>query len=90
MSGSRRFNALLTAASAVLDETRYRDAAEKNLRFLKAKLWDASTGTLHHRWRDGERDTVQLLECYAFLLSGVLAGQCAEPLVEFFAQRRVR
>jgi uncharacterized protein YyaL (SSP411 family) len=62
----------MARASAVLDETRYRDAAEKNLRFLKAKLWDASTGTLHHRWRDGERDTVQLLECYAFLLSGVL------------------
>jgi hypothetical protein len=30
------------------------------------------TGTLHHRWRDGERDSVQLLEGYAFLLSGVI------------------
>jgi uncharacterized protein YyaL (SSP411 family) len=29
-------------------------------------------GTLHHRWRDGERDNVQLLEGYAFLLSGVI------------------
>jgi uncharacterized protein YyaL (SSP411 family) len=28
--------------------------------------------TLHHRWRDGERDNVQLLEGYAFLLSGVI------------------
>jgi uncharacterized protein YyaL (SSP411 family) len=27
--------------------------------------------TLYHRWRDGERDNVQLLEAYAFLLSGV-------------------
>ena len=30
------------------------------------------TGTLYHRWRDGERDNVQLLEGHAFLLSGVI------------------
>jgi uncharacterized protein YyaL (SSP411 family) len=30
------------------------------------------TGTLFHRWRDGERDNVQLLVSYAFLLSGVI------------------
>jgi uncharacterized protein YyaL (SSP411 family) len=28
--------------------------------------------TLFHRWRDGERDNVQLLEGYAFLLEGVI------------------
>jgi uncharacterized protein YyaL (SSP411 family) len=28
--------------------------------------------TLFHRWRDGERDNVQLLEGYAFYLSGVI------------------
>jgi hypothetical protein len=28
--------------------------------------------TLFHRWRDGDRDNVQLLEAYAFLLSGVI------------------
>ncbi|PYK58849.1 MAG: thioredoxin domain-containing protein [Verrucomicrobia bacterium] len=28
-------------------------------------------GTLYHRWRDGERDSVQLLDAYAFLLAGV-------------------
>ncbi|MGA3142864.1 MAG: thioredoxin domain-containing protein [Verrucomicrobiota bacterium] len=28
--------------------------------------------TLFHRWRDGERDNVQLLEAYAFQLSGVV------------------
>ena len=28
--------------------------------------------TLFHRWRDGERDHVQLLEAYAFLLDGVI------------------
>ena len=31
-----------------------------------------SGGTLFHRWRDGERNNVQLLEDYAFLLSGVI------------------
>jgi uncharacterized protein YyaL (SSP411 family) len=62
----------MARASAVLGESRYRGAAEKNLMFLKAKLWDAASGVLHHRWRDGECDTVQLLEAYAFLLAGVM------------------
>ncbi len=31
-----------------------------------------SVGTLFHRWRDGERDSVQLLEAYAFQLDGVI------------------
>src|SRR6185503_10363817 len=44
----------------------------KNYAFLRAKLWDASTKTLYHRWRDGERDKVQLLDAYAFLLAGVI------------------
>ena len=74
----------MARAYAILGDKTYRAAAEKNLRFLQAKLWepgnrskpgDASMprqGTLHHRWRDGERDAVQLLNGYAFLLSGVL------------------
>jgi uncharacterized protein YyaL (SSP411 family) len=59
-------------ASAVLGDEKYRAAAEKNLSFIQAKLWDEKTKTLFHRWRDGERDNVQLLEGYAFLLSGVI------------------
>jgi len=59
-------------ASAVLGEGKYRAAAEKNLRFIQEKLWDEKFRTLFHRWRDGERDNVQLLEGYAFLLSGVI------------------
>lgn len=57
-------------ASAVLGEEKYRVAAEKNLSFIQTKLWDAKAQTLFHRWRDGERDSVQLLEAYAFQLSG--------------------
>jgi len=78
-------------ASAVLGEEKYRVAAEKNLEFIRERLWQPPqsragsplsadgahgvarpTGTLFHRWRDGERDRVQLLEGYAFLLSGVV------------------
>ncbi len=62
----------LARAYAILGDESYRAAAEKNLAFLQARLWDAKTGTLYHRWRDGERDTVQLQEAYAFLLAGVL------------------
>jgi uncharacterized protein YyaL (SSP411 family) len=62
----------LARASAVLHEDALRQAAEKNLAFLRTRLWDAKSKTLHHRWRDGERDTVQLLDDYAFLLEGVI------------------
>jgi hypothetical protein len=62
----------LARASAILADDRYRAAAERNLAFLQAALWDAPTKTLHHRWRNGERDRVQLLEAYADLLAGVL------------------
>jgi uncharacterized protein len=59
-------------AYAVLGDESYRAAAEKNLAFLQGKLWDARTGTLYHRWRDGERDSVQLLRAYAQMLTGAL------------------
>jgi hypothetical protein len=59
-------------AYAVLGDPAFLAAAEKNLALLKAKLWDADTQTLYHRWRDGERDNVQLLTGYAFVLAGVL------------------
>ncbi len=62
----------MARAGAVLNEEKYRAAAEKNFAFLQTTLWDAATKTLHHRWRDGERDNVQLLEGYAFLLAGVI------------------
>ena len=62
----------IARASAVLADDSYRAAAEKNLAFLQAKLWDAPTKTLFHRWRDGARDTVQLLDAYANLLAGVI------------------
>ncbi len=62
----------MARASIVFGDKRYRAAANRNFEFLKAKLWDERTQRLHHRWREGERDEVQLLEAYAFLLHGVL------------------
>jgi len=59
-------------ASVVLEGEKYRATAENNLAFIRQKLWDEKSQTLFHRWRDGERDNVQLLEGYAFLLSGVI------------------
>jgi hypothetical protein len=83
----------MARAYAILGDEKYRAAAEKNLAFIQAKLWEVpqsgtgilpvsnslesksetgGTPVLHHRWRDGEHDNVQLLEAYAFLLSGVI------------------
>jgi len=62
----------MARAGAVLGDGKYRAAAEKNLAFIREKLWDEKSGTLFHRWRDGQHDNVQLLEAYAFLLSGVI------------------
>jgi hypothetical protein len=59
-------------AGIVLGEQKYLEAAEKNLQFIRGKLWDEKSKTLFHRWRDGERDQVQLLEAGAFFLSGVV------------------
>jgi uncharacterized protein YyaL (SSP411 family) len=62
----------LARAYAVIGDETYRAAAEKNLAFIQAQLWEAKSKTLFHRWREGERDKVQLLEAYAFQLDGVI------------------
>ncbi len=62
----------LVRAYSVLQDPACLAAAEKNVSFLQARLWDARTGTLYHRWREGEHDTTQILTAYAFLFSGVL------------------
>jgi hypothetical protein len=62
----------MARASAVLGDDNYLAAAERNLAFLRSQLWDESAKTLYHRWRQGERDSVQLLTAYANLCAGVL------------------
>jgi uncharacterized protein len=62
----------MARASVVLGDETFRDAAEKNLAFLRGKMWDEKSRTLYHRWRQGERDSVQLLSAYANLCAGTL------------------
>ena len=62
----------MARAGRVLDEPSYLAAAEKSLGFIQKNLWDPDDGRLYHRWRDGERDTTQLLETHAYLLEGVI------------------
>jgi uncharacterized protein len=59
-------------AATVLGDAKYLAAAEKNLQFIREKLWVATGPALFHRWRDGAHDEAQLLEDYAFLLAGVI------------------
>lgn len=62
----------IARAGAVLKEPKYLAAAEKNIRFIQDKLWDGKSKTLYHRWREGERDNVQLLDAYSSMLDGTL------------------
>ena len=59
-------------AFAALGDPAYLKAARNNLAFLRNHLWDPATCTLYHRWRDGARDSVQLLSAYACVCSGVV------------------
>ncbi|MFP6857297.1 MAG: thioredoxin domain-containing protein [Roseibacillus sp.] len=62
----------IARAGRVLDEPSYLAAAQKNFEFIRAKFWDQKERRLYHRWRDGERDSAQLLDTHTFLLEGVL------------------
>ncbi|MGB0581402.1 MAG: thioredoxin domain-containing protein [Limisphaerales bacterium] len=62
----------IARAGAVLQEPKYLAAAEKNVKFIQDKLWVADQKTLYHRWREGERDDVQLLDAYAAMADGSL------------------
>lgn len=79
--------AALSRAGTVLDEPTYLAAARKNLAFVKSKMWDASQKTLYHRYREGHRDSAQLLTAYAYYLYGVIEYyQCTlEPEALSFA-----
>ena len=62
----------IARAGRVLDEPAYLEAAEKNLAFIQAKLWNEKEGKLYHRWRDGEHLDTQILENHAYLIEGVI------------------
>ncbi len=60
----------MARAGRCLGETRYLEAAKKAHGFVKAKLWDAKSKTLYHRWRDDDVDKSQQAESYLYLLRG--------------------
>ena len=62
----------MARAYAVLGENDWLKAAEANYEFIQKELWDAKAKRMYHRWRDGERDSVQLLDAYAYQLDGTL------------------
>ena len=62
----------IARASSVLNREDYRLLAERNLQFIQSNLWDPETKTLYHRWREGERDSVQLLDAYAHMLTAAV------------------
>ncbi len=62
----------IARASAVLGDESYLAAAEKNLAFIRSELWDEEQKRLYHRWRDGARDSAQIFDTHAFLLSGII------------------
>ncbi|MCX7722951.1 MAG: thioredoxin domain-containing protein [Verrucomicrobiae bacterium] len=92
----------LAHAYSVLGDEKYLAAALRNLNFIRTRLWVPARaqgagsqlpdqalqtpGTLYHRWRDGARDDVQLLQAYAFLLDGVVElyqATLAPEMLEF-------
>ncbi len=62
----------LAKGSQVLDEARYRQAAEKAARFVRERLYDAQSRRLYRRWRDGERKVPGNADDYAFLAQGLI------------------
>ncbi len=77
----------LARAGAVLGEPGYLAAAEKNAAFLRSTMWDAGEGRLAHRWREGDRDSAQILDTHAYLLDGLieLYGVTLDPAQLRFA-----
>ncbi|WP_255149374.1 thioredoxin domain-containing protein [Halorarius halobius] len=82
------WNGLMVSAFAeaglVLDSS-YAEVAADALAFVRQRLWDADTGTLHRRWKDGDVTADAYLEDYAFLARGALHTYEATGDVEHLA-----
>ena len=70
------WNALMISAFAkaaqLLDEPRYRDAAQRAARFILSRMYDSSTGILQRRFREGEAAIHGFLDDYAFFIAALL------------------
>lgn len=59
-------------AAQVLDEPRYLAAARTAAGFIESRMYNAKTGLLQRRYREGHVDVEAVLEDYAFLIQGLL------------------
>lgn len=59
-------------AAAALGRDIYLEAARRAAAFIRETMWDAKTGTLLRRYRDGEAAIGGFLDDYAFLIRGLL------------------
>jgi len=75
----------LAFGSRVLEEPRYRAAAEKAAQFV-LKMLVRKDGRLLHRYRDGEAAILGTLEDYAFLIHGLVDLYEAAFRPEYLAQ----
>ena len=70
------WNALMISAFAkaaqALDEPRYLDAAARAMDFILSRMYDATTGALLRRYRDGDAAIAGFLDDYAFLIAALL------------------
>ena len=63
----------LAAASRVLGDSRYLDAAEAAVSFIFDRMYeDGDQPALYRRWRDGEAKIPAMAADYAFLIQGLL------------------
>lgn len=59
-------------AASILDEPRYRSAAEQAATFIDARLTDKATGRLLRRSREGQTAIDGFVDDYAYLIQGLL------------------
>ena len=62
----------MARAYAVLGRGEDLASAENCFSFVWKTFWDAESGRLAHRWREGALDAVPLFQGYAYFLSGVV------------------
>jgi uncharacterized protein len=70
------WNGLMISAFAkgaqVLDEPRYQSAAQLARNFILTRMYDAHSGVLQRRYRDGEAAIAGFLDDYAFFIGALL------------------
>jgi len=78
----------LAFGSRVLNEPKYKDAAENAAQFILMTLVRKEDGRLLHRYRDGEASILGTIEDYAFLIHGLIDLYEATFKVEYLKEAK--